>query len=120
MADQEAKPPHRPTSDLTPEQIEQAKDWLREHWTRADCPFHGATSWEVGDHLVSTMSYTPGGGITVGGKTYPLIVVTCSHCGYAVFVNAIVAGIVARDARPLDQADQADQPPTAAHPVGET
>jgi hypothetical protein len=39
-----------------------------------------------------------GGGIVIGGRAavYPLLVVTCTRCGFSVFVNALVAGILPR------------------------
>jgi hypothetical protein len=39
------------------------------------------------------MAYV-GGGLVVGGPVYPFLVVTCSQCGYTVFVNALKAGIL--------------------------
>ena len=39
-------------------------------------------------------TYT-GGRLVIGGTTsvFPLLVITCSQCGYVVLINAIVAGI---------------------------
>lgn len=66
------------------------------------CPFHGPTNWTVGD-MIMTLPFT-GGGVTLGGPTYPLIPVTCGQCGYTVLINAIVAGIVANPATPVAEA----------------
>jgi hypothetical protein len=38
----------------------------------------------------------PANAFTVGGGVYPLFVITCMVCGYTVFVNALVSGILSR------------------------
>lgn len=86
-------PPPRPSNQLTPAQIDQASQWLREHWKALICPFHGPTNWQVQQYLTSTPLYASG--VTIlGGPAYPFLVVMCSICGYTVFVNAIVVGLV--------------------------
>jgi hypothetical protein len=82
-----------PTGHLTPEQLNKAQAWLSAHWINSACPFHGLTTWEVGGVLAQAMAYV-GGGLVVGGPVYPFLVVTCSHCGYSVLVNALKIGIV--------------------------
>ena len=66
--------------------------WLREHWTDLACPFHGRTTWDIGD-LVQTLPYNPGA-VVVGGNVYPLVVVTCVQCGFTALVNALIAHIL--------------------------
>jgi predicted nucleic-acid-binding Zn-ribbon protein len=78
---------------MTPKESQAALAWLNERWTIKVCPFHGPTNWEVGEVMIQTLPYI-GGGVSIGGPTYPLLVVTCSQCGYTVLVNAIKAGIV--------------------------
>jgi hypothetical protein len=73
--------------------------WLSDHWKTPDCPFHGHTTWEIGDVIGTHLFAGPGGGapgsgVQFGGPTYPLIVVTCGTCGYIVLLNAISLGIV--------------------------
>ena len=80
---------------MTPQQLQDARNWLGSHWSNFSCPFHGATRWEVGDSMIQTIPFTkPGDLILGGGPTYPLLVVTCGICGFTVLVNAIKAGIV--------------------------
>lgn len=100
MAEEEKAPsaPPAPRSDtkLTQEQIQQATNWLNAHWLTKGCPFHpGPTNWQMGDTLVGTVGFAPGG-IAIGGPTFPLLVLTCTQCGHTVFVNSIVAGITPR------------------------
>ena len=92
------RPEPPPRSRLTAEQLAKAQQWLRTRWPNGNCPFHGPTQWQVGDILVQTMIYAEGGGIILGGgPVYPLLLITCTQCGYTVFVNAIVAGVIAQD-----------------------
>jgi hypothetical protein len=83
-----------PNGKLTPEESQQLLAWLTERWHGAGCPMHPLvpTNWEVGD-MIMTLPFT-GGGVSIGGPTYPLVVVTCLRCGFTVLVNAITAGLV--------------------------
>ena len=84
---------------LEPDEKDAILKWLESHWTTLDCPFHGVTTWTVGD-VTGTHPFAgrgggaPGSGPQFGGPSYPLIVVTCDICGYVVLVNAISVGIV--------------------------
>jgi hypothetical protein len=80
-----------PQGKLTGAEQEQVRSWLGDQWTQPVCPFHGRTSWEIGD-VVQTMPYASG--LLSTGPVYPLIVLTCQRCGYTVFINAIRAGIL--------------------------
>jgi predicted nucleic-acid-binding Zn-ribbon protein len=81
---------------LTEEQNENLAAWLSTHWTKWDCPFHGDTTWSVGEILHGAQAFFPKGAVNVS-KSYPVVVLTCNSCGYTVFVNAIVAGLIPRD-----------------------
>lgn len=117
MTDQGSKPQSPPTptpadGSLTPEQLQKAQDWLAAHWERLACPFHGPTKWILGDSLVGTVGFRAGG-IAIGGPTFPLLVVTCSQCGFTAFLNAIVVGIIPPAPSPTPTE------PTAKGPGGE-
>jgi hypothetical protein len=79
---------------LTPEEVQKAITWLNAHWGPADkCPMHGGqVSWGVEAQLVETVGYGVMAGR--GRTTYPMLVVICQTCGFTVFVNAVMAGIV--------------------------
>jgi hypothetical protein len=78
---------------MTTEERERALAWVNRHWTNKACPFHGPTHWRVDETLAEVRTFGRGA-LIVGGGVYPLVVVTCSICGYAVFVNALVAGVL--------------------------
>jgi hypothetical protein len=94
-----------PGGKLNPQESEAAIAWLQERWTIKICPFHGPTNWSIGD-MIMTLPFS-GGGVNIGGPTYPLIPVICSQCGYTVLINAIVAGIVALPAATATEAEAA-------------
>lgn len=99
---------------LTSEEVRILLGWLKDQWQGASCPMHRGmpTNWEVGD-MIMTLPYT-GAGVSIGGPTYPLVVVTCAQCGYTVLVNAIKAGIVRvpQPAQPVQPEPQPEpQPP---------
>jgi hypothetical protein len=96
--------PARAIGLLSQEQQQAAQAWLQEHWTIAICPFHGPTNWSIGATLVGTVTFANGGIVMGGGPLYPLLPVTCSVCGYTVFINALIAGLVSRPEPPTDPA----------------
>lgn len=111
MEDPAAPPAPEPISPaLTPEQTQKAVRWLEANWgTAAPCPFHGPTTWEVGNVLVGTVGYQSGG-LAIGGPTYPSFVVVCGRCGFTVFVNALKAGIVPRQPVPPESEPAPESP----------
>jgi hypothetical protein len=98
------------SGNLSPAESQTALTWLNIHWQNQACPFHGPTKWEVGQ-VIMTLPYS-GGGVSLGGPTYPLLVVTCTQCGHTVLVNAIVAGVVPRPEQPARPEEQPQQTPT--------
>jgi predicted nucleic-acid-binding Zn-ribbon protein len=79
---------------LSQEEKRKAQAWLQQNWKNWVCPYSGHRNWELGDIVVQGTPFI-GGGLSVGGPVYPLLVITCSGCGNTVFINAIKAGIVA-------------------------
>ena len=84
-----------PGSDgkLTKEELETANTWLKDNWKNWACPFSGHTNWNLADSL-SQMNRFTGAGLVVGGPVFPMLVLTCTGCGYTALVNAVMAGIV--------------------------
>lgn len=91
-----------PTHDgrLTEEELAKAVDWLNKQWKPGKCPFCGQETWEVLDHLLTPVRFTPGGGIALGGVTLPSLPIVCTTCGYTAFMNAIVMGILSPQKTP--------------------
>jgi hypothetical protein len=66
--------------------------WLEKHWTGSarNCPVCGSLRWDVGKFL----AHVPAGAGVFAGKTYPLISLASNPCGYTLFFNAIIVGVV--------------------------
>jgi hypothetical protein len=82
---------------MSQDELDKAVEWVTKQWGADDyCPMHkGRTEWGVGPQMVQTVGYGPRA--LFGGSTFPLIPVTCQICGYMVFVNAILAGLIHAD-----------------------
>jgi hypothetical protein len=96
-------PKPTPVGTLTPEQQQKALAWLQARWGLGrGCPFHDTpTNWQIGDSMIQTLPFA-GGGVVIGGPTYPLFPVICMTCGHTVFINAVVAGIVEAQPPPAE------------------
>jgi predicted nucleic-acid-binding Zn-ribbon protein len=81
-----------PEGKLSPEEGDIFVKWLERYWLTRDCPFHGHTRWEIGD-MVQLTPYAAGT-LVVNAPVYPVIVVTCTQCGYTVLVNAKLSGVL--------------------------
>ena len=93
MAD---KPP-ADDKELTQEQRDKVARWVTEKWgpNGNPCPICKHTTWFVGQHLVSPLTISPGGGISLsGGPTYPFAQLCCQNCGNTQFLNAVMFGLV--------------------------
>ncbi len=81
-------------SKLTKEQFEQFQKWLeKKSHGELFCPICGVKKWIVGEHIVAPPVQTPGGGMIIGGASYPLASIICSNCGFTRFFNALIAGV---------------------------
>ena len=93
---------------LTQKEKEDVVAWIKEKWENTKCPFSGHNEWNLGDELVRTTKYT-GNNLLIGGSTYPLIIFTCIGCGYVVYINAILVGIVPKEEKaPPEKKEEAD------------
>lgn len=72
--------------------------WLGAKWKALhNCPISGDNNWSIADHIVQSMTYVRGGGLAIGGPGYPVVMVVCLSCGYTLFFNAVVMGLVEGD-----------------------
>jgi hypothetical protein len=63
-------------------------------WTGShSCPVCGHTNWIIGDHLVQPITLAQGS-LQLGGPGYPQVMLISSKCGYTMFFNAVVLGVV--------------------------
>jgi len=91
-----------PSGKLTEEEKRKISDWFRERWKLpATCPICGTMNWTIGEHLVQPLTFS-GGGISVGGITYPQVMLISTDCGYTRLFNAVMLGLLPQ-APPTEQ-----------------
>jgi hypothetical protein len=77
---------------LSPEETAKAQKWLNAH---APNPCHGCgkTAWALAEHMINLVIYTPGA-FTIGGPTYPALLMVCQACGLFRMHSAVLAGVI--------------------------
>lgn len=85
-----------------------AGEWLEKYWTGSarNCPICGSPRWEVGRFL----AHIPAGPGILSPQTYPLVSVASNPCGYTLFFNAAIVGIVHREPPKPPEAPPVAQP----------
>ena len=79
---------------LTEEEQSRAQEWVREKSSGIPaCTMCGQRQWALGDHSVHSPIYF-GGGMFLGGPTYPQFMLICQTCGHTVYYNAILSGVI--------------------------
>jgi len=83
---------------ITPEEEQKIKDWLAQYKPGADavCPICESTEWMIGRYLSQTLTIGYSQQTRFGGVSYPYVVLI-SKCGYTMFLNAVMMGIVTRE-----------------------
>ena len=72
--------------------------WLERKWDNDKrCPVCGSSKWAVGPHMVSMAAVDNGNNISLGGLSYPLVMVVSDQCGYTFLMNAVVMGVAKGD-----------------------
>lgn len=80
---------------LTSEEIKKFQDWLAKYQPGdVVCPICRSTKWIVGQHIVQPLTLAGNMSIQMGGPGYPHILLISNPCGYTIFVNAVIAGIL--------------------------
>jgi hypothetical protein len=81
---------------LLPDEATRLQDWFRTRWRNPVCPVSNERNWVTGERLVQSPIYKGNSyeTLTQGDITYVYVVLICAGCGYTVFVNATVAGIL--------------------------
>lgn len=82
---------------LSREQTETLITRLNDMWGQDhQCGMCGRREWSVSDRIFELREFHQGN-LVVGGdsRVFPVIPVTCSHCGNTIFINAISVGILA-------------------------
>jgi hypothetical protein len=110
---------------LTPAEIETFRLWLNQKQRNHNCEVCGENNWGLGEHLLHGQIFT-GGGLVVGGTTYPQAFIVCNNCAHIRLFMAVPIGIGAvlpfsiNKARPPPppSANRLAQPGVAKPPPG--
>ena len=83
---------------LTMEQMKWIEDYFKAHWSKPIvCPVEGHIDWQIGAHLVIPPIWRAETGMSMGGISYPHVMIICKKCGYTMFFNAIWLGLLKQD-----------------------
>lgn len=84
------------TGKLSAEEKALISNWLLEKWgPNRVCPMCGKFNWSIGDHIVQPITLDGNRGLMLGaGVGYPQIMLISNDCGYTVFINAVMIGLV--------------------------
>ena len=84
-----------PSSAFTPEQQVRLQAWFQTKWHHGPCPVCMTNNYAPPDRAWEIRPFF-GGGLVIGGSggIIPMFPVTCTNCGYTVWVNAIIAGVI--------------------------
>jgi hypothetical protein len=82
---------------LTSEQKKLLTSKLNDIWKEPrKCSVCMEKQWNISDTIFELREFNSGS-IVIGGdsRIYPVITLTCAHCGNTIFLNAISLGVVA-------------------------
>jgi hypothetical protein len=89
------------TEQPPPEQAPEKPDlaavvaWFEKHWKgEKSCPVCGTSQWAVAKDFVHAPIWTPQGGTFLGVGAYPLVMITCTVCAYAITFSAVRMGLI--------------------------
>src|SRR5262245_32046051 len=81
-------------STLTPEQQKRIDAWVKRVAPGGfACTVCGTRNWTVLSDLLAPPVFH-GGGMVIGGPSYPHFGLACVNCGHTVFINAVMSGVV--------------------------
>jgi len=63
---------------MTPEQVQKFQAWVNTKNATQPCEACSKVNWATGE-IVLSPTYTPGGGIAIGGGI-PMLQLICTHC----------------------------------------
>jgi hypothetical protein len=67
--------------------------WRENEFKLPRCPISDGRNWSVAEHIVEFRQYH-GGHFPTTGSVYPAVMMICQDCGYTIFINAVIAGLV--------------------------
>jgi hypothetical protein len=85
---------------LSEEEKQKIRSWIdaRRATALLICPVCNKTDWVVADHLVQPLTLGEKFAAMLGGTAYPVAQVVSLQCGYTMYFNAVLMGIVKRTA----------------------
>lgn len=90
---------------MEPYTRERGMAWLNKHWQgQKACPICRSNVWSLSDSSVEIREFH-GGNLVIGGSLYPLFFVACNICGYTMFFNAVIAGLVSAESTQDEKTD---------------
>lgn len=75
-----------------------ALEWINEKCPNLICECCQQKSWILTEDMVMPMPFV-GGGLIVGGPTYPQVMIVCTVCGNTKYFNAVVMGVVEKEGK---------------------
>jgi hypothetical protein len=71
---------------------DRTSEWLTEHWSSdgSPCPFCKGSDWSVHEPV----GMQPYGFPPFEGAVFPTCPITCTTCGYTVFIDVLATGIM--------------------------
>ncbi len=73
---------------------EKALKWLDEKWpkNKRACEICGTSQWSLSSDLITPMIFNAGN-LSIGGNSYPQLMVICNNCGNTKYINTVVMGL---------------------------
>ena len=82
------------SDELSPEQIKAAQAWIADKRKNHSCPVcNKFNSLIIQAHFVSTPIFADGQ-VTIGGTTYPSVMLVCDNCGFLQLFRAVRMGLL--------------------------
>jgi predicted nucleic-acid-binding Zn-ribbon protein len=76
---------------------ERGMEWLNKNWhTPKACPICKQNNWAVSESL-ALLPRLVKDAMEAPNLVYPVFLVTCGTCGYTLFINALVAGLLPQE-----------------------
>jgi hypothetical protein len=94
---------------LSQEHKDKVVEWLRATSGPAfKCGVCGDNEWLIADRLLGVQEFFPEWG-SVGGAVFPVVGMTCTKCGHAVFFSAVKIGLIPPDTRKVTAVTEQSQ-----------
>lgn len=84
------------TGKLTESDKSKVAEWFNRHRQGRPflCPICGSGNWSASEHLVQPVTLGAERQLLLGGIGYPHVMFISNPCGYTIFFNAVLMGIV--------------------------